>query len=136
MYNKMFNHTNLMAKALDASWTRNQVISQNIANVDTPDYNRKTVSFEDEFRDALQADDGFQHRRTREKHVVPERIDPSDVGISVLTDTVTTMRMDGNNVDIDKEMVDLAENVIMYNTLVTKTAKELSRLRTAITGPT
>ena len=46
MLDKVFLQTRNLEKALDATWTRNDVISQNIANVDTPGYKRKTLKFE------------------------------------------------------------------------------------------
>ena len=42
-----FNYVNVLDKALDASWTRNSVIANNIANVDTPGFKRQDVKFEE-----------------------------------------------------------------------------------------
>ncbi|MDL2273084.1 flagellar basal body rod protein FlgB [Oscillospiraceae bacterium OttesenSCG-928-G22] len=131
MFSNLFTHVNLLNSALDASWLQNEVHMQNLANSDTPDYNRKVVSFQDNFRNALAPDSGFELKKTRDKHIGPER-PTAEVRAAVTTDYTTTMRMDGNNVDPDTEMVDLAKNIIFYNTLATKTSRELSRIRTAI----
>ncbi len=58
----------------------------------------------------------------------------NDSPMMVVEDTSTTMRMDGNNVDIDKEMVDLAQNVIFYQALSNQATAEFQMLNTAITG--
>ena len=47
MLDKILDGKKIIHKALDAAWTRNEVIAQNIANVDTPGYKRRTVSFEE-----------------------------------------------------------------------------------------
>ncbi len=51
-----FNYINVLNKAADASWTRNQVIANNIANNDTPNYKRKDINFETYLKDELMKD--------------------------------------------------------------------------------
>ena len=51
----VYNYINVLDKAADASWLRNEAISNNIANVDTPNYKRQDVSFEAELQHALGA---------------------------------------------------------------------------------
>ena len=48
-----YNYINVLEKASDASWTRNSVISNNIANVDTPGYKRKDIRFEEYLQGAV-----------------------------------------------------------------------------------
>lgn len=134
MINKLFSHTDIMSKALDASWTRNEAIAQNIANVNTPGYKRKTVSFEDQLQEALD-NSSFKGFRTDEKHIPIGGTDAEDVEIKVSEDNSnTSMRLDGNNVDIEQEMADMAKNTIRYNTLVETVSSEFKRLSTAING--
>ena len=117
---------------LDAAWLRNEVISNNLANVDVPGFKRSSVAFEDFYRSALENDGGFTLKKTREKHIdIGESSGPM---IRVIQDESTSMRMDGNNVDPEKEMTDLATNVLYYQTLQTKVASEFEQLRTAIKG--
>jgi flagellar basal-body rod protein FlgB len=106
MLDKIFESKNIIHKALDASWMRNQVIAQNIANVDTPNYKRKTVSFEDQLLQEMSKSD-FKNS------------DVENVDIEVIQENSNlSYRLDGNNVDIDTESAALAENTIRYNVLV------------------
>jgi flagellar basal-body rod protein FlgB len=154
----MFSHTQLMQKTLDAAWMRNEVIAHNVANVDTPGFKSRGLAFEDEFRAALLRDrdtslprpnislrrhassqaiqDGpdLSGRMTRDRHfpLGPRHRSPLDVQPSLFTRTDTTMKMDGNNVDIDREMNEAAKNTIYYYTMLNKISSELGRLRTTV----
>lgn len=130
--NNLFTHVNLLERSLDASWLKQQVIAHNIANVDTPNYKSERVEFKDAFRSAIYDQHSFQNFQTREKHIDFTGPDPSEVNPIVFKNSHYTMRMDGNNVDIDQEMVEMAKNTIEYNTLVSKLMKEFGRLRVAI----
>ncbi len=134
MIEKMFNQVDKLNQGLDASWKRSEVIANNIANNDTPGYNRASVAFEDYYRAALEQDAGgsFAMKRTREKHFAGAM--ETEPRIEVQVDESTTMRMDDNNVDIEKEMTDLATNTLYYYTLQSKVSSEFSQLSTAITG--
>lgn len=106
MLDKIFESKNIVHKALDASWMRNQVIAQNIANVDTPNYKRKTVTFEEQLLQEISKSD-FKNS------------DVENVDIEVIQENSNlSYRLDGNNVDIDTESAALAENTIRYNALV------------------
>jgi flagellar basal-body rod protein FlgB len=130
MIDRIFDSTKYLEKGLDASWTRNQVISNNIANNDTPNFKASSVEFESVFKAALE-NEGFTAKRTRDKHIAFGD-DITSAAPRIVTDTGTTMRMDGNNVDIDHENAELAKNTIYYDTLVEKLSSEFSRLRMAI----
>ncbi len=131
----MFGTLNLIQKGLDASWMRGEVINNNIANVDTPNFKRSAVAFEEHFKAAMAGgDDGFHAKITREKHMDFGSGRRGSIDAEVVQDNTTTMRMDGNNVDIDKEMTDLARNTIYYQTLSRKASGEINQLRTAIKG--
>jgi flagellar basal-body rod protein FlgB len=128
----MFHEVDKLNQGMDAAWRRNEVIANNIANVDTPNFKRSMVAFEDYYKSALADETEFTMKRTREKHMDNSR--PGALGYTVHTDNTTTMRMDGNNVDIDKEMSDLTQSVIYYQTLQSKVASELQQLSIAIRG--
>ncbi len=132
MFNKIFQTTSYLEKGLDAAWKRQEVISHNIANVNTPGFKSSHVEFEDHFKAALEAEaGGFQNKKTRAKHIDFGE-DTGLMNYRVVKDTDTTERMDGNNVDIEYEMASLAKNSLYYNTLATKATQDLSRLRVAI----
>lgn len=117
----MHNNTDILAKALDASWVKNQVISNNIANVDTPNYKRKDVVFESYLERALQNSGKISTERLDK--IIPKVIEDN---------TNLSYRMDGNNVDIDTEMSYLAQNQLKYNTLISQVNYNFSRLKTAL----
>lgn len=119
--NSMFNHTDLMGLALDATWKRNQVINENIANIDTPGYKRKDVSFESYLEKALNSNDPKAVEKLN-------RVQPS-----VYTENQhLNYRKDGNNVDVDTEMVYLAENQVRYNTMISQVNYNFNRLKAVI----
>ncbi|MGI5918308.1 MAG: flagellar basal body rod protein FlgB [Christensenellales bacterium] len=130
MINKLFSNVDVLKAGLDASWLKNQVIANNIANVDTPNFKSSSVSFEAAFKRALQGDD-FTAKKTREKHI---DFEGTDMRPTVTTDYSTTYRMDGNNVNIDAESAKLAKNQIFYNTLAQQISSELRKLNMAING--
>ncbi|MEA5058908.1 MAG: flagellar basal body rod protein FlgB [Candidatus Pelethousia sp.] len=134
MIDNMFGEVDKLKLGLDASWKRSEVIAGNIANNDTPGYNRASVAFEDYFRAALEQESGeaFSMKQTREKHFAGT-VD-TEPRMEVQVDEQTSMRMDDNNVDIEKEMTDLATNTLYYYTLQSKVSSEFTQLRTAITG--
>lgn len=133
MFEKLTSHLNLREKALDAAWLRNEVIAQNIANVDTPGYKRKNVSFE-EYLDQALDDGGFKGNVTDSRHFQIGAGDAENVPIRVTSDfSNLSTRLDGNNVDIEKEMADSAKNDIRYNTLIQSVSDSYRKLMTAIT---
>lgn len=117
-YNSIYNTTNLLSKSLDASLQRGQLISDNIANVDTPNYKRKDVVFEQYLNRALQADGKIDEEKL-------SRIQPK----VVVDNSQLSYRLDGNNVDIDAEMAYMAENQIKYNTLIYQINYNFERLK-------
>lgn len=120
-----FNYINVLDKAADASWKRNEVIANNIANVDTPGYKRKDVQFESYLTAALMGDDSLESR------VADAKLNRLDA--TVYTDNANlSYRLDGNNVDIDTESANLAENQIRYYTLLDSMTQEFSRLKSVL----
>ncbi len=127
----MFSKIGVLEKALDASWKRNEVIANNIANIDTPGFKGSHVVFE-AFLDTALNERGIVGKRTRAAHLPLGNMPPSQIHHEVRVNSNTSMRMDGNNVDIDAEMVALARNNLHYNTLVQKLSKELGRIKMAV----
>lgn len=120
-----FNYVNVLSKAADASWTRNSIISNNIANVNTPNYKRQDLDFESCLRGAIGNGDDL------EQAVQNVSIDELNPDVYTEFSTLST-RMDGNNVDIDVESASLAENQIKYYTLLDSISQEFSRLKSVI----
>jgi len=110
---------------LDAAWLRNDVISQNIANVDTPNYKRKEVLFE-EFLNSEMKYSRISNGKSRLQ---------GSGDIKVIEDNKNySYRLDGNNVDIEREMAKLAENTLRYNTLIQRMNGQFNKIRTVIRG--
>lgn len=132
MFNKLTSNYKPLEKALDAAWLRNEVISQNIANVDTPNYKKRTVAFEEYLSDAL--DGGtFRGNTTDRRHIPIGGDDIESVDIKVTQDNKdTSYRIDGNNVDIETEMASQAKNDIKYYTLVGSLNTGYKRIKSVI----
>ncbi len=120
----VYDYVKVLDKAADAAWLRNEAIANNIANVDTPDYKRIDVNFEDvlnrELRDARYISvDEKVNRLMTSRLEVGTYVDHGDF----------SYRMDGNNVDIDTESKYLAANQLKYNALVQSFNQEFARLQ-------
>jgi len=156
MWDNLFKPVDLLQKGLSASWTRNAVIRHNIANVETPNFKASDVQFETLLARAMENDEvsgspetkthkwhienkGFKAATTHPKHIEfgagyrDEYADISAIEPQIVARKGLSMRMDGNNVDIEDENVKLAQNSLYYNTLIEKMNSELRRLRMAIT---
>lgn len=129
---KVFDNP-ILEKALDGAWMRNNALMENIANVDTPGYKRKDVNFEDCLKKAINNKDSASNDASNTKHIPVNSSSLDDVKFKVTKDYSTnSMRLDGNNVDVDVEMANLAKNSILYNTYSTLMNGYYTKLRTAI----
>ncbi|MCX7710680.1 MAG: flagellar basal body rod protein FlgB [Clostridia bacterium] len=132
MLGKLFNGAKVLEKSLDASWLRNEAISQNIANVDTPGYKRKTVNFEEYLNQALD-NSSFKGRRTDPRHIPIGGGNIDGIEPKLTEDNKSlSYRLDGNNVDIDNEMALMAKNTIQYNALIQRINGSFRKLKSAI----
>ena len=109
-----FDYINILDRAADASWLRNEAISNNLANATTPGYKR-------------QAGGG----RSMDERV--SRAQTADLTPRAYTDSEGfSYRLDGNNVDIDTENVELAENQLMYQGLLSSITAEFQNLQSVM----
>lgn len=131
MLEDLFCQTGYLEKGLSAAWIRNQVIANNIANESTPNFKSSHVEFESLLNDAMKSQSGgFSATCTNDKHSAFGSVD--DIEPVVVRNTGTTMREDGNNVDIDYESVQLAQNSLWYMTLADKISSEFNMIEMAI----
>jgi len=131
----LFNKTmSVLEQGLNAASLRNTVIANNLANVETPGYKRSDVVFEEELRKALSQNNTFLGFRTNEKHIPIGSPSVINVSPQTVIEKDTTMRNDGNNVDIDREMAALAKNEIMYQAIAQELNGEFQKLKSAIAG--
>ena len=123
----VFDYINVLDKAADASWLRNEAISNNIANVDTPGYKRQDVAFESELEKAL----GKNRYKSMDEKVADIKTSRL-VGQPYTDYSNYSYRLDGNNVDIENENVYLAENQLKYQGLLTSITQEFKNLQTVM----
>jgi len=118
-----------LENSLDYSSMKQKVISQNIANVDTPNYKAKNVTTSS-FKEALQA--SMDSYRTDQRHF--EFSTTKSNGSAIVTQQNVTYNNNGNSVDIDKEMTALATNQIYYNAVTDRLSGKFSSLQNVIRG--
>lgn len=121
---------NVLQKGLEASSLRQQVLSNNVANIDTPNFKRSDVNFQTVLGAAL----GEKSSTLPLKLTAPQHISglADETGSGIVTDLTTTLRNDGNNVDVDSEMSKVAENGLYYNSLTRTISSQLGLLRLVI----
>jgi flagellar basal-body rod protein FlgB len=116
----------LLKKGLDASSLRSKASSNNIANINTKGYKKYSVSFEENLQKSIEHMD---LKTTESKHI-------NEVGeageAKLQQDLSSSMREDGNNVDIDNEMANQAANTLMYNALITQVNSKIALQRYVI----
>ena len=127
----VYDYINVLDKAADGSWARNNAIANNIANIDTPNYKRQDVSFQAELQHALKASK-YTSLDTKVREL-NENGRLSHIEPRTYTDYANySYRLDKNNVDIDNENVELASNQIVYQAIVQSINSEFQNLKTVI----
>ena len=114
------SQNDVISRLLDVSMLRHKVVSQNIANVNTPAYQHQEVAFEDALQEALS-----RGKMPKDFHELQATVENSDR---------PAVRADGNNVDIDKELGLLGKNATFYETFTQVLATNNAMMRSAITG--
>ncbi|WP_246599378.1 flagellar basal body rod protein FlgB [Clostridium lacusfryxellense] len=113
---------------MDASALRGKVIANNVANINTENYKKLYVTFEETLNGSMGSNtlktDNIKHIQTGS----------ANGDIEVQRDESTSMRQDGNNVDIDLEMTNQAANTLMFNALVQQASSKLSLTSYVIGG--
>lgn len=119
----VFDYINALGTSLDAAATRNEIINNNIANVNTPNYKRKDIRFETELKHAF-ARAGEETVDARVKNLDLEALAPE-----IYTDyEELSYRYDGNNVSIQNELAILAKNQTKYNGMMTLLNQNFSQM--------
>ncbi len=120
------NTYNLMKKYMGISVESGKLIANNMANVNTKNYKRQYIDFEE----ALKKSSGDSNlKRTKSKHM-----DINSDSYEIKTDSSASMREDGNNVDIELEATDQAANEMLYNSLVRFVSGKLTTTSNVIKG--
>ena len=113
----VLTQNSILETAMQGNMVRKDVIINNVANVDTPRYKRKVVAFEESLKDSL--------RRTRPG----EKTDLSGVKTTMRQiNKDLKYRLDGNNVDIEVEMLELYETSVRYDVLANSVMNNYRRI--------
>ncbi|WP_281797642.1 flagellar basal body rod protein FlgB [Tepidanaerobacter syntrophicus] len=126
----LFDNIELMGKLLDVKAKRHELISNNLANVDTPGYKRSDIAFEEILKSKLDQKI-LPLSITNDKHInlvsKAEEIEPQ-----IYKQQDYAIRNDENNVDVDREMIELLKNNLSYDIISEQLQTSLKLLQTAI----
>ena len=120
----VFDYINVLDKAADASWIRNEAISNNISNADTPGYKIQDVNFETQLAKALHSS-RYTSMDAKVHNLKYSRLIP----VVYKDYSGFSYRIDGNNVDPDTEAVYLAKNQVVYQGLELSINQEFKNLQ-------
>ena len=124
-----FGYVDVLKTAADASWLREEVLTNNIANVDTPNYKRQDVEFTTYLKSALE-------QAGTPASTLTQKVNEANLsGITTRTyteNTTLSYRMDGNNVDLSTENAELAAEQINYNSLIDSMNNEFTRMKAVL----
>jgi len=120
----------LLEKFIDYCSVKNKAISKNIANIGTENYKRQDVSFSDLFDDNLKNNLKIEKSR----HIQISNADQLGSDIELLNDSKTEGTSEVNNVNLEKEMAELAKNTLDYRFAVRKISSHFKEIQSAIKG--
>ena len=124
-----FDYINVLDKAADASWLRETAITNNLANINTPGYKRLDV----DFQSVLEKELGMSKYPSLDKRIRRLNEDLSGLTVSTYTDSTNySYRLDGNNVDVDTENVELASEQIRYEALTSSINSQFNCMKAAM----
>ena len=119
-----------LQRAMDGSSQRQKVIANNIANVDTPNFKRSDVPFQEVLRSSAQQQQSLAMKTTNPRHITVSGSAGSS--LPIIQDNSSTYRRDGNNVDAERETVELAKNKLYYDASVQMMQIKLQILKQAM----
>jgi len=124
-----------LENAINAAAMRQRVLSNNIANNDTPNFKRSDVAFEEMLSQAIgsRATKALSGKLTEARHIPINGAYPSPAP-RVVTDESTAINNNRNNVDVEKEMAMLSENQLRYNLMSLQVNHEVKMMRIGIQG--
>jgi len=131
--NNSFGRTlDVLSRSMDASTLRRQVIANNIANAETPNFKRSVVNYESELRRAMEQSarqSNPQARITNERHIpfdIPR--DYRDVQPRRVLDYLSNMKENGNNVDLEEEMMNATQNQMLYQLMAQAVGDHINKI--------
>lgn len=126
----MFDHyVDLVEQVMDVSAVKRKTIADNISNYNTPGFKASSVAFEHMFQGVIKDEGKVSLKGTEEKHIT-SRFNENEVIIE--KDYSTQERSDGNNVDLNAEMVEMIKNNYLFDVTIQAVNKEFSLHKLAI----
>lgn len=133
--NKIFDNSfKLFEKALDLRSQKNRLIASNISNIDTPGYKAFDLVVEDELDKISGSSKKLDMEKTDQRHLSSNGQLIDGITYKVAESSKFSLKKDGNTVDLDNEMTNLAENSLMYNASAQILIKKFQMLKNAIKG--
>lgn len=123
------NSLDILKKSLDYTWAKKTVITDNIANYDTPGYKAKYITFEDRLKNNI---DSLKSKPFIKRSDIQNEIDKTKIEIHKSNNQ--SLRADGNNVDMEAENIELSRTQLQYQALTKQINDQFTRLRTVIDG--
>jgi flagellar basal-body rod protein FlgB len=119
----MFAQNNVLQKAMEASWLKNETLSNNIANADTPGYKKQTVQFETYLNNQLS--------KTNKASLIDlDALNPK----VVFENPSYSMKIDENNIDIEVEMAERSKNSLKYSALTDSISNNFKKINTVLSN--
>ena len=127
----------ILHRSMDTSMLRQDVIADNIANADTPNFKRSFINFESRLQAALESEGpgGMQAAMTHKRHIpFQQPIDYRSVQPNRQLDYLTTSDNNGNNVDIEEESMNFLNNQLLYTLMTDSVNQQFARANLVLRG--
>jgi len=124
-------HIDLTSKVMDFQLQRQNIVSANLANINTPGYKARRLEFEKDLQAALALSESGPMTKTDPKHF-PQAFSTDQTESTVVKALMPRVIQGVDNVDLDTEMAAMAKNNLLYNTLSTVLQKNFAGLKQAI----
>ena len=121
----------ILHRSMDVSMLRRDLIADNLANADTPNFKKSILNFESELKRAFQSQikPALEAKMSREKHIpFYQPIDYRTVGPRRVLDYLSQADANGNNVDIEEESVHMLKNQLNYQLMVQVISNQFSQI--------
>ncbi|MCP4136492.1 MAG: flagellar basal body rod protein FlgB [bacterium] len=131
--NTSFGKTvDILQRTMDVGLVRREVIANNIANSETPNFKRTDVNFEASLARALASENapkGLEAKMSSSRHIPFNRsVSYTSVKPRFVLDYLTQTKNNGNNVDIEKESMDAVKNQMMYELMTESVSSQFKRI--------
>jgi flagellar basal-body rod protein FlgB len=123
--------SNLLFQQLNFRGERQKVIASNIANINTPGYKTKELSFEDELTKARNKKE-LQLKVTHKNHIASELNQNNKSNLKVYEVQGLQEQNDGNNVNLDQQMSEMSKNSVMFNAIQSSIKKDFAWMKEII----